>query len=79
MPNIEVEPGVTMHYEDRGTGSPVVFIHGWGGSGDAWDYQVLDLAPSHRCITVDLRGHGSPSSSSPTSRSSAGRWAVTSR
>lgn len=58
MPNIEVEPGVTMHYEDRGTGSPVVFIHGWGGSGDAWDYQVLDLAPSHRCITVDLRGHG---------------------
>ncbi len=58
MPNIEVEPGVNMHYEDRGTGAPIVFIHGWGGSADAWDYQVLDLAPSYRCITVDLRGHG---------------------
>ncbi len=58
MPYIEVEPGVNMHYEDRGTGSPIVFIHGWGGGAEVWDYQVLDLAPSYRCITVDLRGHG---------------------
>jgi pimeloyl-ACP methyl ester carboxylesterase len=47
-----------MHYEDRGEGKPLVFIHGWGGSADAWDMQVLDLASSFRCITVDLRGHG---------------------
>lgn len=58
MPTIEVEPGVNIAYQDRGTGRPIVFIHGWAGSGDAWDYQVLDLAPSYRCITVDLRGHG---------------------
>ncbi len=58
MPAIEVEPGVNMHYEDRGSGAPIVFIHGWGGSADAWDLQVLDLAHSFRCITVDLRGHG---------------------
>jgi pimeloyl-ACP methyl ester carboxylesterase len=47
-----------MHYEDRGSGDPIVFVHGWGGSGDAWDLQILDLAPDYRCITVDLRGHG---------------------
>ncbi|GAA1948756.1 alpha/beta fold hydrolase [Microbacterium aquimaris] len=58
MPRIEVEPGVEIHYEDRGSGTPIVFIHGWGGSGDVWDLQVLDLAGDHRCITVDLRGHG---------------------
>lgn len=58
MPTIEVEPSVHMHYEDRGSGSPVVFVHGWGGSADAWDLQVLDLAHDYRCITVDLRGHG---------------------
>jgi pimeloyl-ACP methyl ester carboxylesterase len=58
MPTIEVAPGVNMAYEDRGSGKPIVFVHGWAGSGDAWDYQVLDLAPSYRCITVDLRGHG---------------------
>jgi non-heme chloroperoxidase len=58
MPYFEVEPGVRMHYQDRGTGRPIVFVHGWGGAGDAWDYQVLDLADRFRCITVDLRGHG---------------------
>lgn len=58
MPTFEVEPGISIAYQDRGSGKPVVFVHGWAGSGDAWDYQVLDLAPAHRCITVDLRGHG---------------------
>jgi pimeloyl-ACP methyl ester carboxylesterase len=58
MPYIEVEPGINMHYEDRGEGDALVFIHGWGGSADVWDLQVLDLAGSFRCITVDLRGHG---------------------
>ena len=58
MPFIEVESGINMHYEDRGEGDALVFIHGWGGSADVWDLQVLDLAGSFRCITVDLRGHG---------------------
>lgn len=58
MPAYEVEPGVNIAYEDRGSGKPIVFLHGWAGSGDVWDYQVLDLAGSYRCITVDLRGHG---------------------
>ncbi|MBN9152096.1 MAG: alpha/beta hydrolase [Micrococcales bacterium] len=58
MPTIEVEPGVALHYEDRGEGAPIVFLHGWGGSAEVWDLQVLDLAPAYRCITVDLRGHG---------------------
>lgn len=62
MPTIEVEPGVRMAYQDRGTGKPVVFLHGWAGSGDAWDYQVLDLAPAYRCVTIDLRGHGASDS-----------------
>jgi len=47
-----------MAYEDRGAGQPIVFVHGWGGSGEVWDYQVLDLADRYRVITVDLRGHG---------------------
>jgi non-heme chloroperoxidase len=58
MPLIEVEPGIRVSYQDRGSGRPIVFVHGWGGSGDVWDYQVLDLADRFRCITIDLRGHG---------------------
>jgi non-heme chloroperoxidase len=58
MPFFEVEPGVKIAYQDRGAGRPIVFVHGWGGSGEVWDAQVLDLADRFRCITVDLRGHG---------------------
>ncbi|MEV0538466.1 alpha/beta fold hydrolase [Nocardia salmonicida] len=58
MKFVEVDRDVQMAYEDRGTGQPIMFIHGWGGSGDVWDYQVLDLADRFRVITVDLRGHG---------------------
>lgn len=58
MPYFEVEPDVRLHYEDRGSGRAIVFVHGWGGAGDVWDYQVLDLADRFRCVTVDLRGHG---------------------
>lgn len=58
MPFFEVEPGVKIAYQDRGSGRPIVFVHGWGGSGDVWDLQVLDLADHYRCVTVDLRGHG---------------------
>ncbi len=58
MRYVEVDPGVRMAYEDRGAGRPIVFVHGWGGSGEVWDNQVLDLADRFRVITVDLRGHG---------------------
>lgn len=58
MPQFEVADGVNITYQDRGSGKPIVFIHGWAGTGDVWDYQVLDLADRYRVITVDQRGHG---------------------
>jgi pimeloyl-ACP methyl ester carboxylesterase len=58
MQFVEVEPGVRLAYEDRGSGPTILFIHCWGGSKEVWDYQVMDLAPRFRCVTLDLRGHG---------------------
>jgi pimeloyl-ACP methyl ester carboxylesterase len=47
-----------MAFEDRGTGSPLVFIHGLTFSRRTWD-PILDLLSSqHRCIAIDLPGHG---------------------
>jgi len=39
---------------------PIVFVHGWASSSQAWAGQLadLELAARHRLIAVDLRGHG---------------------
>jgi non-heme chloroperoxidase len=57
---------IDLYYEDHGSGSPVVMIHGYPLSGRAWDKQLpVLLDAGHRVITYDRRGFGG--SSQPTS------------
>ncbi len=70
MPYIKVgeenSGSIDLHYEDAGSGTPVVLIHGYPLSGRAWDKQVpVLLEAGHRVITYDRRGFGM--SSQPTS------------
>jgi non-heme chloroperoxidase len=70
MPKVTVgrenSADIDIHYEDHGTGQPVVLIHGYPLSGRAWDKQVpVLLDAGHRVITYDRRGFGQ--SSQPTS------------
>ena len=54
-----------IHYEDHGSGQPVVLIHGYPLNGNSWERQerVL-LAAGYRCVSYDRRGFGR--SSQPT-------------
>jgi non-heme chloroperoxidase len=55
----ENSTSIDLYYEDHGTGSPVVLIHGYPLSGRAWDKQVPVLAEAgYRVITYDRRGFG---------------------
>jgi non-heme chloroperoxidase len=50
---------IEIYYEDHGSGSPVVLIHGWPLNGDAWEKQTTALlSAGHRVITYDRRGFG---------------------
>jgi non-heme chloroperoxidase len=50
---------IELYFEDHGSGSPVVLIHGWPLNGDAWEKQTAALlAAGHRVITYDRRGFG---------------------
>lgn len=50
---------VDLYYEDHGSGSPVVLIHGWPLSGRSWENQVPALVDAgYRVITYDRRGFG---------------------
>ena len=47
---------IELYYEDHGSGSPVVLIHGWPLNGDAWEKQTAALlAAGHRVIALTHR------------------------
>lgn len=61
--------GADLYYELHGSaGPPVVLVHGYTGDVGDWRHQVAALAPAHRVLVMDHRGHGR--SSAPAERSS---------
>lgn len=56
---VTTRDGAEIHYKDWGTGSPVVFSHGWPLQADVWDDQLNLVAENgRRAIAHDRRGHG---------------------
>ena len=56
---------IEIHYEDHGSGDPVLLIHGYPLNGKSWERQERELlAHGYRVITYDRRGFGG--SSQPT-------------
>ena len=50
---------IQIYYEDRGSGKPVLLIHGWPLNGGTWEKQSAALlAAGFRVITYDRRGFG---------------------
>lgn len=53
--------GTRIHYTVKGSGEPVILVHGFMGSADSWPSTPLyDSLLQHgfRVITLDLRGNG---------------------
>ena len=52
--------GVRIHYIEKGSGDPVLLVHGITNSIQIWTTAGLidTLAADHRVIAFDLRGHG---------------------
>jgi non-heme chloroperoxidase len=50
---------IEIHYQDHGSGNPIVLIHGYPLDGNSWERQERDLlANGYRVITYDRRGFG---------------------
>jgi 3-oxoadipate enol-lactonase len=49
---------LSIHYLERGRGEPLLLIHGLGGSGADWAFQVTALEHRFRIIVPDLPGSG---------------------
>ena len=57
MPKITKPDGIQLHYEEAGQGTPILFIHEFGGNHESWEPQMRYFARRHRCITYAARGY----------------------
>jgi pimeloyl-ACP methyl ester carboxylesterase len=55
---ILTEPAASLAYDLRGSGPPLVFVHGLTFDRSTWQPIVERLVSRFRCVSVDLPGHG---------------------
>ncbi|HZT96005.1 MAG TPA: alpha/beta hydrolase [Chloroflexota bacterium] len=73
--DIDVRGG-RMHYVEKGTGDPVVMIHGYApiSSWRVWNANIDELSTNNRIIAVDLPGYGESSGPEGGIPSDFGEW-----
>ena len=57
MPEITCN-GIRVHYEQRGSGEPLILIMGLGAPGSLWEDHVAAYEKHFCCILIDNRGAG---------------------
>jgi pimeloyl-ACP methyl ester carboxylesterase len=68
VPRATTSDGVGLHWEDSGSGTPILFVHEFAGDHRSWAQQVRHFAKSHRCLAYAARGY--PPSDVPRDESS---------
>jgi len=57
MPQIKTGDGVRIHYEECGSGAPIVFVHEFAGDLRSWDPQLSHFSRRYRSIAYNARGY----------------------
>ena len=52
-----VSDGHKLYYETTGVGTPIIFVHEFGGDCRSWEAQVRYLSRFFQCITFNARGY----------------------
>ena len=47
-----------IYYHAKGSGKPILLIHGWAMDSAAWTFFKEEFSHNHNVIAIDLRGHG---------------------
>jgi non-heme chloroperoxidase len=58
MGEIRTSDGVTLRYEEAGSGRPLVMVPGWSQTAAQFKHQLAGLSDRYRVIALDPRGHG---------------------
>jgi pimeloyl-ACP methyl ester carboxylesterase len=57
MPYATASDGVKLYFEAAGRGTPIVFVHEFGGSHWSWEPQMNFFPRRHLCVTYAARGY----------------------
>ena len=57
MPFAMTDDGVRLHYEESGSGVPLIFVHEFAGDHRAWEAQMRHFGQRYRAITYAARGY----------------------
>lgn len=71
MPFATTDDGVRLHYEETGSGTPLIFVHEFAGDHRSWEAQMRHFGRRYRAITYAARGY--PPSDVPAQPSSYGQ------
>ena len=58
MENFTADDGEQLHLSVSGSGTPILFLHGWTSSHTVWRPLLEALTPHHQLFRPDARGHG---------------------
>lgn len=72
MPSVTTDDGVRLHYEEVGSGPPMVFVHEFAGDARSWEPQLRFFGRRYRCVAYCARGYP-PSDVPPEGRYSQDR------
>ena len=56
MPQVAVN-GVSLHYEETGQGTPLVFVHEFAGDHRSWEHQLRFFGRRFRTVAYNARGY----------------------
>jgi pimeloyl-ACP methyl ester carboxylesterase len=57
MPTLAADDGVKLHYEEAGSGTPLLFVHEFAGDHRSWEAQLRHFSRRYRCIAYNARGY----------------------
>ena len=65
MPYAVATDNVRLHFEEAGSGTPIIFLHEFAADHTNWEPQMRYFSRGHRCIAYSARGY-TPSDVPPT-------------
>ncbi|HVG52108.1 MAG TPA: alpha/beta hydrolase [Xanthobacteraceae bacterium] len=57
MPYATTRDNIRLYYEEVGSGTPLLFVHEFGGDHRSWEMQMRYFSRRYRCIAYSARGY----------------------